>query len=357
MREYATALGTVLLALVLAACTGSGRPIGLAAQRNSTIFIPVGSEIPEHRLGYDGDISLPDFNRDHQRGKLLFYLIRWEASTNPTNPWCGDGYDDFTEGSCHRFQLTTRVVVRVLPDPASNAGILNNLDGNSLVGEALAAVDIPNDPAITPGAYGLFVRRHMHVLPGGGSDPNDPNVPKETPALFGDLETPTKFGIFTILDGVGQPTPSDGLSPAGSSSVFYQLQDLVPYPSVILNFAAPGFMDTRTPAAAEIELTYPKTKVQILSVFEWLNLGRKTLIRWSDDPVAGKVKIHFVDPDRSVYGLQVAFRLINPTGLGRVKAADFSLQPHPQTKAYKLDGFSPPEQAGSPVVWLGSEIR
>lgn len=334
----------VLAALLCMAC--SARPIGLAGQRNSTILIPVGVDSPSNQIGYHAYLTLPVQNNDMQRGQLVFYLIGSDPSTLDQDCVCpgtqppGPCYDSFANASCTRFELTTRLVTRILPDPASAAGIANVLYYSTpLVGQVLAVADIPNQAALIPGSYKLLVR-HRPVL----GDPSS-----ETPALVY-WTYPLDLREFVVLPGVGEPTPYQGLGGFGTTYDLTQpLRELIPYPELQLLMALDVWPYSGYPAAAEVELSYPDNVV-ILNVYEAANLGRSSLVRWSDDSGARRVKIHFVNPDQDIYGLNVVFRLSSPPA---VDPADFQLI---SSRVYRLDGSLAPDQETNPMVSI-YEIR
>ena len=113
--------------------------------------------------------------------------------------------------------------------------------------------------------------------------------------------------------------PTTGFLGQFSQDTSTGLRGLYPFPKVLLNFVSPQ------PAAAHLVVNYPKTKIEVKSVFEEQRQRRGSIISWRDDPVAGQVTIDFVDPDRSVYSLAIAFDLIIPVGTGRAVTGDFSI--------------------------------
>jgi hypothetical protein len=285
------------LTILLAVGCGS-EPFPLAAQAGSTIAIPVVGEKTantNHPIGYGGTMLQQAGIYDDQRGELVFKLT-------------GGGFV---------HTLITRFVTRLAPDPATQVAIDNAVDDPSaaLLGlaQVLALVDIPM--SVGEGDYTMTISRCRRTSSGGACLPLTPDVYYSRP--------------FTVLPGIGTPTPMSGFVGGFSADTSTAMMGLYPFPKVPITFIEPE------PAAAHLVVNYPKTKVEVQSVFEDNHQGRGSIVAWADDPVAGQVTIDFVDPDASVGSLAIAFKLIDPFGAGRVLNGDFSIT---SAQLYDADG-------------------
>jgi hypothetical protein len=307
---------SVLSALV--GCTT--RPIPMAAQAGSTFVLPLARDSWQFALGYESEVTRQVGRHDDQRGALLFVLI--EPSTNREHP------------------LETRWVTRAWPDPASPAGIANALSQpiGFMTSQVLALIDIPVDTP--PGDYALEVRRQRRTSPDGSTPPDDLG------GVFDLLVPPTDLGTFRVLPWPGEPTPSSGMFGSLTDMDATEIMaELVPYPKLLLSFALKP-----SPAAGRVVVAYPSDKVEILSAFENDSLGRGSVVRWSADPEAGVATLDFVDPDRAFYTLALAFRLIDPFGVGRADIDDFQIA---SARLYDEAGL----EIGLPQHLAISEIR
>jgi hypothetical protein len=305
---------------VLSACTG--RPIPLAVRRGSTFVLPLSADTFEFNLGYESEITRQLGLGDPQRGALELVL------RHPTT------------GQQHA--LVTRFVTRAWPDPASPAGIRNGLAGGVLAGQVVAVIDVPL--SVPAGDYALEARRLWR-------DPRNPTAPPVQDAVFFWNQPPPDLGTLTVLAGTGSPTPSDFLYSSLSIDGRDALADLVPHPRLELGFAHwLAYLDSTPPAAAEIVLGYPAQKVEVLTVYEEGHLGRRSVVRWSDDRAAERVTIQFANPDRDVLGLAVGFRLVDPAATGPATPADFQVV---ASTVYDENGVAPAGQLAVPGVQIG----
>jgi hypothetical protein len=290
---------TIAIAL-LVACTA--RPVPLSAQAGSTIVFPIADGSRFIQVGYTSEIGRSFGRFDDQFGETVFALVA-------------------ADGTEH--ELRTRWVTRTWPDPASPAGIAGRLPqpAPQLRGQVLALIDIPL--GVPPGPYRWRVyRRHRpelqpHVRPG--------DFLAGEGELFRNFANAPDLGEFVVLPGTGTPTPNepffgelDGSQLGGTEA---HMEQLIPYPKAVFAFSR---REAVQPAAADIRLAYPRDKVEIMTVFEDASLGRGSLVRWVDDAGSGELRILFVDPDRSVARLAVAFRLRDAIATGPLHGGDFA---------------------------------
>jgi hypothetical protein len=266
------------------------RPLPLTAQAGASVGIAVAGEIAAGELaGYGGDLFAASGRYDDQRGQLVF-LLRDPAS----------GVER---------ELQTRIVTRVLPDPASEVGMANRVDSTSAgfgISQLLAVVDIP--ASVPPGSYDVDVRRRRRTDAGGSEDL--PTI------VYGQRLTvlPANVG-----GAAGAPTPSSAYAGAFDIDVSSQLARLVPLPKVVLSLPA------LPPYAAHLVIAYPAGKIKPRAVFEEQHLGRGSIVTWTDDPVSGRVTVDFVDPAASVKALALVFEPKAPLSAGRVVLSEVTV--------------------------------
>jgi hypothetical protein len=279
-----------VLALGLAAC--SSKPLPLSLQAGASFALAVAGD-GGTGLGFGGTWLAQAGRYDDQRGELSFVLVAPSGA---------------------EVVLATRLVTRVWPDPASEAGIANSAGGAILpdvgVAETVAVVDVP---ASTPaGAYRLEIRRRRRL---------SPSQPSQWESLPGVEYAQSIQVLPATVNGVaGAPTPPSGFAGPLGADLTAQLAALHPHPKVVLALPGPAH-----PAAAHLVVAYPPAKIRLRSVFEDAHLGRGSVVAWSDDAVAGRVSVDFADPAASVGALAIAFELRDPFGAGRASASDFGV--------------------------------
>lgn len=298
-RRSATLLSLVL---ILTLACGS-HPVGLSAQAGSTIGLAVAGEATEGTtLGYGASSgAVPIY--DDQRGELVFVL---------KNPGTGAEYS-----------LDTRLVTRVYPDPASDAGIANQVDAVAAgfgLAQPLALADVP--ASTPPATYDLLVRRRLRTSPGTWQTnlphPNDPV---------------RRLSVLpaSVSGIVGASTPFNALAGLAEFPVAAYLPKMYPHPKITMLFTGPT-----APSAAHVVLTYPAEKMTVKTVFEEQHLGRTSIVSFTDEPASGRITIDLADPAASVRQLALAFELTDPFGAGRVADAEFNIDP--ATKLYDANG-------------------
>jgi hypothetical protein len=293
-----------ILALALAAC--GSQPVGLTAQAGSTFGLAITGEVAEgDKLGF-GAVYAGTPLYDDQRGELLFVLR--------------------TPGGGSEYPLQTRLVTRVFPDPASDAGLTGSLDSGWAFGIAqpLALIDVP--ASVPPATYDIEVRRRRRTSPTGWETfPTGSGSPFDQPRQITVLPASSN-GV------TGAPTPFEGmLGPSTNPDTAAYAPTLYPHPKLVVNLGAPP------PAAARLRVDYPQAKMQVQGVIEEQHYGRSSIIAYDDDPQSGELTIDFVDPTASVERLAIVFEPIDPFGAGRVSApSDFGLLAGSQL--YDADG-------------------
>ncbi|MEX2205212.1 MAG: hypothetical protein WEF50_03185 [Myxococcota bacterium] len=332
-RTVANSLGIIGSCLSLAAC--EARPIPMQVIPNSTFMLPL------HARGFGNEVSISQGVQDRQRGDLIV------AICPPENVWCMPVAAPFPP-PCPTppavppdgYYLDTRYVTTVMPHPGSNAGIAGLLDFPSygsdwgLVGQDLALLDVPSE--VCPGTYELSVR----TRPVGSF----PSAPDEVGYAAG-----VDIVVLDVPPGATNPTWAN---PFGTLDVPIDadLADLVPNPEVPLNLLQLGWTSTY-PAAAEIDVGYPTSRVEILSAYQGQHLGIHSLVSWWDDPVASKVTITVIDPKRCTNDIRLVFRLLD--GEAAVDPmVDFTTAPENQ-RLYDLNGSL---LSGNPYVIANPDL-
>jgi hypothetical protein len=294
------------LALLTLAC--GSQPVGLSAQIGSSFALALTNEVTEGALlGYGATYGGSTLY-DDQRGHLRVVLKR-----------VSDGAE---------FDLTTRLITRVFPDPASYAGLANEVDTGWQYGisQPVAVVDIPTDQGITPGTYDILTKMRRRTSPSTWTEVAGPAAVarsvKVLPAdVSGTIGTPTPLQGF--LAGVSQPNTAPWMP------------QTYPYPKVVVGLGSPP------PAAAHLVVNYPGEKMAIYGVIEEQHTGRYSIVAFQDDPQAEQLTIDFVDPDASVKQLAIVFELLDPFGAGRVSVTpppgDLTLNAS-ETKLYDANG-------------------
>lgn len=283
----ARTLALVLAIGGLAAC--SSQPLPLSVQAGASFALAVGGDVAGG-LGFGGAWLSAIGRHDDQRGELAFVLIA-------------------PGGAEHA--LVTQLVTRFAPDPASDGGIANEV-GNGLfpgvgIHEAVAIVEVPT--ATPPGVYRLEIRRRRRV---GAS---------QWEWLPGVDYAQSLTVLPAVVGGAsGAPTPPNGYAGAFGAPLGPQLAALHPHPKLVLALPA-----SPRPAAAHVVLSYPPARIRVRTVFEEQHGGRSSIVAWSDDPSAGRLRIDLADPHASVSALAVAFELRDALGRGRAEPTDFSV--------------------------------
>jgi hypothetical protein len=257
--------------------------------RNSTFILPLA-----YAPAFGNEISAAEGIEDRQRGDLVV------AICPPEDPYC---LPPAQPPSCPDppeplpgVYLTTRYATSVMPHPASTAGLRGYLDFANyfsnwgLTGQDLAVLEVPSSAC--PGTYELSVRSRDLVPPY--------------------TEHFVTAGVdIVVLDapiGVTNPSTANPFG-FGDIDIDADLADLVPNPTVPIQLTQKGWIES-FPAAVELEIAYPSTRVEILGAYQDKQLGIRSLIRWRDDH-AGKVTLSVVDPERCTVEFRLVFRLLD----------------------------------------------
>ena len=282
--------------------------------------------LPLQAPGFGNEVSRSQGIEDRQRGDLVV------AICPPATPYCfpptpAPSTCPTTGVPPNGYYLKTRYVTKVMPHPASNAGLNGRLDvpayGNDwgLVGQDLALLEVPE--VVCPGLYRLSVRARQV----GSSE----GVNEEF--------APDQGSLITVLAApAGEWNPMTA-NPFGSLDVPINsdLAALVPNPEAAFHLQQLGWT-SNYPAAAEIEVTYP-ARVQILGAYLGQNLGIQSLVSWRVDAIQHRVTISIVDPTRCTNDLRIVFHLIDtqlpvlPVNL----LTEFTTTPQSQ-RLYNLNG-------------------
>jgi len=325
-------LVTAICGVALAVSLGcQGQPIPLTVAAGSTMLLPVSTGAYGSLIA---DSASPS-RTDHQRGDLVVVIC--PASFNDTT--C-------TRSGTTRFYLTTRYVASVWPDPASPAGIRGYLNfyggalsgtGAPLAAQELAILEVPANVSPTNAEYYVSVRSRPHGSPQGQGETLAEDQPRRTirvapPAAAGfGFSDPTLIHAYAFGAGLDIGVTQD-------------LQDLIPYPSVVVKLNLEN-NPLLFPAAGEIEVGYVSSLVRIKSVYEDRHLGRRSIVEWTDNG-AGTLKILFIDPRRCTTSLRIAYDLVNGAQSGPVSLSAFSVNAA-GSRSFDLDGVV---QTGNPYV-------
>lgn len=295
----------LLLTLLAAACTSE--PVPLSAQAGSTLLVALGDEaIVGGSVGY----ASPYRGFDDQRGELRLELVGNE----------GSGLEPVV--------LHTRYVTRVHADPASHASIFPHLFDWRLA-LVLALVDIP--PDTPPGTYEIRYARRRRVDATTYEDltPVVPPAGTLLSVLPPEIDLAGPDGAPRTF--AGTENPAIGYAGSAWFDLTDELGRYVPYPKLVVGFHPAWDL----PAAAHLEIRYPLEKIRIEGVIEEDHPSRGSVVRWSDSRSEGRLRIDVVDPDRSVRGISVVFRLLDFPSKGRAELGDFEVT---SSMFYGLDG-------------------
>jgi hypothetical protein len=218
---------------------------------------------------------------------------------------------EFWRGSTLVGRVPAKLVTRVMPDPASPAGLTGALSApfanNKVLHQVLALIDIP--ASYQEGYYTLKVRRFRDAtltLPLVDEGPWDSAFWSQT--LY-----------ISAGDGASYATPFHGAwGASGITPPFVitaaMLREIVPDPQLLL--ALPS-----STSAATLQIRFPDAKVEIRGAIAYRTVGQKSLVTL--EPVdADTVRIHYVSPAADAVELALVFRNIQ-TGYQPVLPSEF----------------------------------
>jgi hypothetical protein len=295
-RRGYTRLKGVLLSLlisllgvgVLTGCT-SGAISQRAEPGSSVVFLIGGKSGREISVGYAGTSDMQSAGRwDPQRGGLIFEWLDERCPLSPFPPY---------SPAC---RLRSRLVSRLNPDPASDAGLQNHLDSTfgwhtGSLSQVVALVDIPRttlewDPT-----------RQGDPFPVGGGQKSVRVVrfnwgPDGSVQYQSVLSGHNPIGlevIEAIGDGGGVETPFYPWSTVMSRV------ELVPHPKMVF-YVTGGLSYRNLPSALHAEFSIPANRVDVLDVFEVGIPGHHSMVTWRLDGEPGderqRLVVDYVNP-------------------------------------------------------------
>ena len=304
-------------AVSLVGCLGS--PIGMTAQRGSTIMVPVHNENLGSNLGIPVGYGGTEVT-DVQRGELQFYL------DDPSNP------------------LVTRASTAVAAAPASEYGRM--ISGRHPL-QIVSIVDIPSTAPL--GSHALLGR----IMPPSGVPSGTIYVSSieiiDSPVTFDDGGTPVTV--------VGKPSPFSSLGVAIGAA---DLQKAVPDPMMIIDLTEPdaGVVGV---AAVEMQVTMGSPIPTILDVIQPAEtaIENRALVWWTET-VPGVIDIRAVSQTGTFDSLAIVFQPsggvpFTSTNSGPPYFFDFPLPVI--FAAFDEAGQPIPTIAGQPVSLSGISFR
>lgn len=340
---------------VLTGCT-SGSFSQRAEPGSSVVFLlgaMFGSEIP---VGYAGTSDMESAGRwDPQRGGLIFEFLHPGCPDSPFPPYLP---------AC---RLKNRMVSRLNPDPASDAGLKNYLDyefglHTGSLSQVFALVDIPRttlewDPA----------REGSPFPVGGGS--RAVRVLRFNWGADGSVQSEgTLSGHFSIQLEVIEATDGGGgkETPFHAWSTVKSRVELVPHPKMVFHVKR-GRRYINLPAALHAEFSIPAHRVEVLDVFEVGIPGHHSMVTWRLDGELGngreRLVVDYVNPvheaqnnvkRRRDEGLAIVFEL-RETGDGTlpspVSTEDFKFLLDDSRSYFRSGGGSDLELSPAPFIF------
>lgn len=254
----------------------AGRPVPLVARAGTTVGLAIGGEgfaASSAWLAY-GTSVVPD----RQRGFLVFEL---------------------RQGSTVVATLPTRLVTKLQPDSASEAGLTGSAPTNSgspypFLQQAMALVDIPSN--VPPGTYRIYVRRSTAASGGSFVTPD----PLDSTLYSLEVIGPQNDVDFTPFDHEEGILGVFAASPA-------QLQSVVPKPKLLLNLPqdSVGF-----PAAASLELAFDPSRID-----PWGGIlnspTRPGVLITLELSAPNRVRLHYVNPAADGAQLALVFEVVD----------------------------------------------
>ncbi|MGH0028971.1 MAG: hypothetical protein ACQGVC_04210 [Myxococcota bacterium] len=280
---------------------------------------------------------------DPQRGELLFELL-----------------DDQENAFSPRIFLPLRYITRLSPR-AETAGMTSGLSSAYLNGQVVALLDIPLGTVSADGDYHIAVHRYRREDPSVGVRDNFEQLPVLTSSSADFLGWGAGYSVggasgtgtgsapidIHIINRGAPPseenlfTPNAGwddvppYSPLAWSDVTDEIDDLVPYP--VARIAAREASPPGSPPAAwQVEFTYPRSRIRIVTVTSHNTVPGAAIVEWDagTDPQtvdcstpSQTLSIQVVDPSLSTRTVNVAFELANykQTCGARAVAGDFQM--------------------------------
>lgn len=312
------------LSILAAGCLAAAceaRPIPMQVIPNSSFVLPLQAR------AFGNAVSKAEAREDYQRGDLIVAIC--PLADPECEPASGTPPSQCPGVPSHGYYLETRYVTTVMPHPASTAGIQGKLniphfpiseENWGLVGQDLAVLEVPSNAC--PGDYKLTIR----TRPVGSPPPYDNEV-----IYTGGVDV-------RVLDVPGGTTNPAEAFPFGSFGIDIKpdLADLVPNPTVLIRLQSIASF----PAAAEIQVLYPSSSVEILGAYQDKHLGVASMVRWKNGPGTGRVTISVVDPDRCTGEIRLVFRPIgsSPVSLSSFSVVNDASEPNQPQRLYDENG-------------------
>jgi hypothetical protein len=271
---------------VLTGCTSDA--ISQRAEPGSTVVFLIGGKFGrEISVGYAGTADMESAGRwDPQRGGLIFEWLDERCPLSPFPPH---------PTAC---RLRSRLVSRLNPDPASDAGMKNYLDSafgmhTGSLSQVVALVDIPRttlewDP-----------HRQGDPFPVGGGKKSvrivrfnwDPDGQAKYQSLLSGHYPIQLEVIEAIGDGVE--------TPFYPWSTVMSRVELVPHPKMVF-YVTGGRSYRSLPPALHAEFSIPANRVDVLDVFEVGIPGHHSMVTWRLDGEPGderqRLVVDYVNP-------------------------------------------------------------
>jgi hypothetical protein len=257
-----------LAALALPGC--SGPPVPMRAVAGTTFALAIGPDEPNAgggTVGY-GTVLFPD----PQRGVLGV---------------------EFAQGGVVEALVPVKLVTRLMPDPASRAGLTGSIETPSpfgsfgLLGQVAAVIDLPH--TLPEGPYDLTIRRYTDATLTALIDQG----PYESAQWKDDL-------YVEAGDGSPHHTPfSGGWGIANYALGASHVQQIVPYPQLLLSLPSGT-------AAATLDIGFPDAKIDIEGAYFYRLTGHSALVEVQAVDT-DTIRLHVVDPGAQDHWLALVF--------------------------------------------------
>jgi hypothetical protein len=219
---------------------------------------------------------------------------------------------ELRSGGVLRARVPVKLVTRLMPDPASPAGLSGELatphpvfSSVSLLGQVAALIDLPH--TLPEGSYQITIRRYRDVT-------------LTTLVDEGPIESALWSDVLYVEAGDGSPhyTPfAGGWDILNFALDAEHVRQIVPYPQLLLNLPAGT-------AAATLDIGFPEAKVAIAGVYVYH--ATQHAVTAQLEPIdSDSVRIHFVDPAAQDYRLALVFENTQ-SGFAPVLLGEFSYE-------------------------------
>ncbi len=279
---------SLLWAGALTGCTSDA--ISQRAEPGSSVVFLLGGMLgSEISVGYAGTSDMERAGRwDFQRGGLIFEWLDERCPTSPFPPY---------PPAC---RLKSRMVSRLTPDPASDAGLQNHLDSTfglhtGSLSQVVALVDIPRMTLEWDST------RQGNQFPVGGGKKSVRVVrfnwgPDGSVQYRGVLSGHNSIGL-EVIEGVGDGGGVE--TPFHAWSTVMSRVELVPHPKMVF-YVRERLSYRNLPPALHAEFSIPTDRVDVLDVFEVGIPGHHSMVTWRMDGEPGderqRLVVDYVNP-------------------------------------------------------------